>query len=127
MIDEEGAYHNSGRSFFLRYYGQDLHLSWFSPGEKTYIVHSPLGKALQIPEHEEVHPEWMLDVFVMKKNGSFVEFARFQPPHRPAADRIHLENGLLVGWSMDQRYVELCAKKAGQAADKGARFEMTRY
>ena len=36
MIDEEGAYHNSGRSFFLRYYGQDLHLSWFNSDERTY-------------------------------------------------------------------------------------------
>ncbi|MER9368721.1 hypothetical protein NKI66_22355 [Mesorhizobium sp. M0518] len=127
MVDEEGGYHNSGRSFFLRYYGQDLHLSWFNPGEKTYVVRSPIGKPLEVPEYEEVRPEWVLDVFVMKKNGSFVEFARFQPPHRPASDRVHLENGLLVGWAMDQQYVEQCVKKAVKAADKGAHFEMIRY
>ncbi|ANT51356.1 hypothetical protein [Mesorhizobium amorphae] len=127
MIDEKSIYHNSGRSFFLRYYGQDLHLSWFNPDEKTYIVRSPIGKASEVPEHEEVHPEWTVDVFVMKKNGSFVEFARFQPPHRPPSDKVQLQNGVLVGWVMDQRYVDLCASKALQAADKGAHFEMIRY
>lgn len=127
MVDEEGGYHNSGRSFFLRYYGQDLHLSWFNPGEKTYVIRSPIGKPFEVPNYEEVHPEWTLDVFVMRKNGSFVEFARFQPANRPVADHVKLENGLLVGWGMDQRYVELCVKKALRAADKGSHFEMTSY
>ncbi|TIT06407.1 MAG: hypothetical protein E5W74_29570 [Mesorhizobium sp.] len=127
MVDEKGSYHNSGRSFFLRYYGQDLHLSWFNPDEKTYVVRSPIGEEYEIPEYEEVHPEWTLDVFVMKKNGSFVEFARFQPPHRPPSDRVQLRNGSLVGWVLDQRHVDLCVNKSLQATDKGAHFEMFHY
>lgn len=35
MIDETGDYHNSGRSFFVKYYGSDLHLSWFNPEERV--------------------------------------------------------------------------------------------
>ncbi len=127
MVDEEGAYHNCGRSFFSRYYGQDLHLSCFNPGEKTYVIRSPIGEQPVVPEYEEVHPEWMIDVFVLKKNGSFVEFARFQPPHRPVADLVQLANGLLVGWVMDQKYVEQCAKKAIAAADDNNHFEITSY
>jgi len=127
MIDEEGAYHNSGRSFFLRYYGQDLHLSWFNPDQKTYIIRSPIGSPFDVPASEEVNPEWTLDVFVMKKNGSFVEFARFQPPERPPADQLQLENGSLVGWVMDQGYVEQCAKRAIIAAEGGNQFDMIRF
>jgi hypothetical protein len=127
MIDDDGEYHNSGRSFFLRYYGQDLHLSWFNPSERTYIIRSPIGKPIDIPKYEEANPEWMLDVFVVKKNGSFVEFARYQPPNRPVKDQIELMNGSLVGWSMDQGYVERCAKTALLASESGSHFEMIRY
>jgi hypothetical protein len=127
MIDEDGTYHNSGRSFFLRYYGHDLHLSCFNPGENTYVIRSPIGEPSEVPEYEEVHPEWTLDVFVVKKNGSFVEFARFQPPHRPVADYVQLEDGSLVGWVMDQEYVEQCVKKALGATDNGNDFDMIRY
>jgi hypothetical protein len=127
MVDEEGVYHNSGRSFFLRYYGRDLYLSCFNPDEKTYVVRSAIGDSPEVPVYEEVHPDWTLDLFVMKRNASFVEFARFHPPHRPVADRLQLENGLLVGWLMDKAHVEQCVKKAIVAADKGSHFEMTRY
>lgn len=127
MIDEEGVYHNSGRSFFLRYYGQDLHLSWFNPSERTYVIRSPIGKPIELPKHEEATPEWTLDVFLLKKSGSLVEFARFHPPQRPVADSIQLKNGLLVGWDMDQEYVEQCAKMALDAADKGNHLDIMRY
>ncbi len=127
MIDEEGVYSNSGRSFFSRYYGKNLHLSCFNPCEKTYVIRSPICEQSEPPEYEEVHPEWTLDFFVMKKNGAFVEFARFQPPHRPVRDLVQLEKGVLVGWAMDREYVEQCAKKAIAAADKGNHFEITSY
>ena len=127
MIDEEGAYHNSERSFFLRYYGNDLHLSCFNPGEKTYVIRSPIGEPPEVPKYEAVHPEWTLDFFILKKNGAIIEFARFQPPHKPVADQVELENGSLVGWTMDQPYVEQCVKKALEAAANGTTFELTRY
>jgi hypothetical protein len=127
MVDEEGTYHNCGRSFFLRYYGPDLHLSCFNPGEKTYIIRSPIGKLSRPPEYEEVHPQWTLDVFVMKKNRMFIEFARFQPPHRSGTDLVHLADGELVGWVMDREYVDRCAKMAIAATNKGERFEVIRY
>ena len=127
MIDEEGDYHNSGRSFFLRYYGQDLHLSWFNPDEKTYFIRSPIGKPFDVPKYEEVTPEWTLDVFVIKKNGSFAEFARFHPPQRSVVDKIEMKNGSLVGWAMDQDYVEQCVEIAFSTAGRGNHFEMIRY
>ncbi len=57
----------------------------------------------------------------------FVEFVRFQPPHRPVADYVQLEDGSLVGWVMDQEYVEQCVKKALGATDNGNDFDMIRY
>ncbi len=45
----DGTYHNSGRSFFLRYYGHDLHLSCFNRGEKTYVIRSRLASRLRSP------------------------------------------------------------------------------
>jgi hypothetical protein len=129
MIDEKGKYHNSGRSFFLRYYGNDLFLSCFNPGEKAYIVRSPIGRRCIVPQYEEVHPDWTLDVFVLKANGSFVEFARFQPPERqPVIDRVQLKKGAVSGWVMDQEYVDRCAKMAIAESSNGiVQFRMIRY
>lgn len=127
MIDEHGACYNSGRSFFTRYYGHDLYLSCFNPEQKTYVIRSLIGEPPKVPEHEKVHPEWILDVFLMKENGSFVEFARFQPPHRPVDDTIELRNGMLVGWAMDEAYVARCAMKAREACHRGNRFDILRY
>jgi hypothetical protein len=128
MIDDAGKYHNSGRSFFLRYYGNDLYLSCFNPGEKTYIVRSPIDRHFNVPQYEEVHPDWTLDVFVLKANGSFVEFARFQPPGRPVIDRVQLKKGSVSGWVMDQDYVDQCARTAIAESSKGSpQFRMIRY
>ena len=127
MIDESGAYHNSGRSFFATYYGANLHLSWFNPDEHTYVVPSLVGPLIAPPEHEILHPEWTMDVFLMKEHGSFFEFARYHPPHRPTADAFEISHGNLVGWEMDKEYVEACAKQAIEQAPKGATFSMVRY
>jgi hypothetical protein len=126
-IDEKGAYHNSGRSFFLRYYGTNLHLSWFNPGEKTYVIRSPLQKRSHIPHYEEVHPQWTLDLFVLKQTHSLIEFARFHPVERPVIDRIQLRKGGVVGWTMDKDYVEQCVKMAINSANKSNHFDMIRY
>jgi hypothetical protein len=126
MIEEDGSYHNSGRSFFSRYYGQDLYLSCFNPDEKTYIVRSPIAEPVKPPKYERVHPEWTLDVFVMR-TGAFIEFARYQPPYWPVADFVELQNGMLTGWAMDRRHVELCVKKAIASSGGGSRFVMSRY
>ena len=127
MIDERGMYHNSGRSFFTRYYGKDLYLSCFNPDEKTYVIPSPLKSSVEVPPMEVVHPEWTLDMFFMKTNGSFVEFARFQPPTRPVIDQVQLKNGRLVGWRMDQEYVAQCAKTAVANVNAGEQFRLIRY
>lgn len=129
-IDKKGTYHNSGRSFFLRYYGDDLYLSCFNPGEKTYVIRSPIGRVTgNIPPFEEVHPEWTLDVFLLEANASFVEFARFHPPTRPVIDRIQLENGVVSGWAMDREYIDQCVKVALSTVESnhGAQFKMIRY
>jgi hypothetical protein len=126
LIDEGGNYDSSGRSFFIRYYGKDLHLSRFSADEKTYIIPSPLHQEIELPAAEEVHPEWTVDVFLMKETASFVEFARFQPPHHPTKDRFHMSHGRLVGWEMDKTYVEECVTKAIAAQGRN-QFSLSRY
>ncbi len=120
MIDERGMYHNSGRSFFTRYYGKDLYLNCFNPDEKTFVVRSPLKGNVKVPKTELVHPEWTLDMFFMKTNGSFVEFARFHPPRRPVLDQLQLKKGRVVGWKIDQEYVAECAKTAMANVNAGA-------
>ncbi len=127
MIDETGAYHNSGRSFFVKYYGADLHLSWFSTDERTFVIPSPVGISSSPPEHEVLHPEWTMDVFLMKENGSFAEFARYQPAHRPTIDAFEFSHGHLVGWAMDKEYVEARVAEAIEQAPKGANFGLVRY
>ncbi len=125
MIDESGICRNSGRSFFVRYYGHDLHMSWFNPEEKTYVVRSPLSVCVELPLSEEVSPEWTVDVFVMRKTASIVEFVRYQPPQR-TADKVEMKNGCLVGWHMDKAYVDYCAARAIGVAKKGEHFEIGR-
>ena len=126
-IEADGSYSSSGRSFFARYYGNDLHLSWFSAEERTYVIPSPLSAAKPvIPEHEEIHPEWMLDIFLVMEVPTFVEFARFNLPDRPVADWMEMENGALVGWFMDQDYVDKCVQVAIANSRQGAIFRMGR-
>ncbi|CAD5255598.1 MULTISPECIES: hypothetical protein [unclassified Bosea (in: a-proteobacteria)] len=126
MIDEGGALHNSGKSFFSRYYGNDLYLSCFSTEEKTYVIRSPIGEIPNIPEYEEIHPDWILDFFILKKNGALIEFARYQYSGKPSIDLVQLANGALVGWALDQHYVEQCAAKAMTVAEQGNCFQMFR-
>lgn len=127
MIDETGAYRNSGRSFFVKYYGSDLHLSWFSTDERTFVIPSSVGISTPPPEYEVLRPEWTMDVFLMKENGSFVEFARYQPAHRPTIDAFEFSHGHLIGWAMDKEYVDARAEQAVAQAPKGANFGLVRY
>lgn len=127
-IELDGSYSTSGRSFFAHYYGNDLHLSWFSTDEKTHVVPSPLARAQPtIPKYEKIHPEWTLDFFLVSEVPIFVEFARYQPPNRPVVDWIEIKNGALVGWSMDKAYVDKCAKLAIANSRQGATFKMMGY
>jgi len=89
-------------------------------------VRSPLSDGVVPPVFEEVHPEWTVDVFLMKQTASFVEFARFQPPHRPPKDRFIMKNGMLDGWVMDKKYVEECIAKAISVPKKN-QFSLSRY
>jgi len=127
LIDITGSYHNSGRSFFVRYYGDDLYLSAFNPDESTYVVQSPLGESGAPPPFEIAHPAWTIDMFVHQPTGSFIEFVRFQPDERPTEDFVELTGGMLSGWSMDRAYVEHCVGKAIEAAGKGNVFSIERY
>lgn len=127
LIDAAGNYHNSGRSFFLRYYGSDLFLSCFNPNERTYVVPSHVGTPVEVPEKEQINPEWTLDMFVLAKTGSFVEFARFQPPHRPVIDRLVLTKGAVTGWHLDREYVEQRVEQALAESGRGEQFRMFRY
>jgi hypothetical protein len=127
LIDERGDIHTSGRSFFSRYYGHDLYLSSFSSDAKTYFIPSPLKSSVDPPKSESVCPEWTLDTFVTKEHGSIVDFARYQPHHRPVEDIFHLREGEVVGWKMDEAYVAQCAEKAINVGACGRRFDIQRY
>lgn len=126
-IDNAGSYFNSGRSFFVRYYGNDLYLSALNPGERTYVVPSPVGTALTPPPFEKAHAAWTMDMFVHEPTGSLIEFARFHPDERPANDFVELSSGLLTGWSFDQTYVESCVQMALDQAGKGNALRLYRY
>lgn len=126
-IDSAGKYLNSGRSFFIRYHGDNLYLSAFNPGERTYVVASPIGAKPEPPPFEIAHAAWTVDMFVHEPTASLVEFARFHPDERPTDDFVELTDGMLTGWSMDQAYVERCVQTALDHAGKGATFRMHRY
>ena len=126
-IDVAGDYFNSGRSFFVRYYGADLYLSAFNPDERTYVVACPIGAGIEPPPFEITHIAWTVDVFVHEPTGSFVEFARFHPDERPTEDFVELTNGALTGWSMDHGYLKRCVKMAIDHVGKGSAFRMDRY
>jgi hypothetical protein len=126
-IDAAGNYFNSGRSFFVRYYGGNLYLSAFNPGERTYVVASPIGTDIKPPPFEIAQAAWTVDMFVHEPTGSLIEFARFQPDDRPTEDFVELTDGVLTGWSMDQAFVERCVRTALNHAGKGDVFRMERY
>lgn len=127
LVDVDGSYYGSDRSFFIRYYGHDLYLSCFNPGEKTYLVRSPIGEAISPPAYQRVQPQWTVDVFLMKETASFVEFARYNPLSRPAIDFVEFENGRVVGWTLDRHYVETCVATAIAQARDGDHFSITRF
>lgn len=128
LLDEDGDLHNSGRSFFSRYYGGDLYLSCFAPDEKTYVVPALLGESVPAPRYEEVRPEWTVDSIVVKATEALVDFVRYQPPHRPVDDLVQLSEGHLVGWRMDKEYVDQCARRAASVgATRRTTFDITRY
>lgn len=126
-IDATGAYENSGRSFFTRYYRGDLFLSCFNPEEKTYVIRAPTGEPGVPPDYERIHPAWTVDLFAHEPSGSLIEFARFHPDHRPVEDFVELVNGQLAGWSMDQSHVEECVRTAIAKAGRGTSYEARRY
>lgn len=119
IIDPDGGYRHSGRSYFIRYYGRAMHLSCFGPDEMTYIVDSPVGPQRTPPAKQTVHPEWMVDSFLVAKVGSFAEVARYQPPRRPPIDSLSLTFGAVTGWHMDQRYVEGCVRSILSQVEAG--------
>jgi len=114
-------------SFFSRYYGGDLYLSAFNPDERTFRIPSPIREAAAPPAYEVVHPAWTVDVFLHAPTGSLIEFARFQPDHRPVSDAIELVYGEIKGWTMDQAYVETCIARAIAHAGKGDAVRFDRY
>lgn len=105
IINGGGSFANVGRSFFSRYYGQDLYLSCFNPEEKTFIVPSIIGEPAKIPEYEVCSPTWTIDTFFHLPTGCLFETARFTPRDEPTADLVELVNGQLGGWRMDRAYV----------------------
>lgn len=127
QIDGDGHYINSGRSFFSRYHGGDLYLSAFNPEERTFRIPSPVGEPAAPPGYEVVRAAWTVDMFVHAPTGSFIEFARFQPDHRPVNDVIELVHGEIKGWAMDQAYVETCVETAIANAGKGDALRFDRY
>jgi len=127
LVDAKGSYHNSGRSFFVRYYGDDLYLSAFNPDERTYVVPSPVGTAGTPPTFEIAHPAWTVDMFVHQPTGSFIEAVRFHPDTRPTADFVELTEGAVTGWSMDQDYVEQCVCRVIASAGQGNSVRVDRY
>jgi hypothetical protein len=127
LVKPDGSYHNSGRTFFTRYYGQDLYLSCFSPDEMTYVVRSPVGERVPPPDYERVHPEWTIDTFLVEEIGGFAEVARHHPPHRPVADFIEFENGCIAGWNMDKSYVEKCVRAVIKGSKDEQQFRFFRY
>lgn len=127
LIDAAGEYLNFGRSFFIRYHGGDLYLSCFNPGERTYVVRSPIGERGKPPPFEVAHAAWTVDVFFHEPSGGLMEFARFQPDERPTRDFVELTDGMLTGWSMDRAFVERCVQTALDQVGKGNLFRKYRY
>ncbi|MCF4126245.1 hypothetical protein [Methylobacterium sp. SyP6R] len=126
-IDDAGDYVNSGRSFFVRYYGKDLYLSVFNPDERTYLVSSPIGAHVAPPPFEVVPAAYIVDMFLHEPTGYLVEFVRFQPDEQPANEFVELSNGILTGWSMDKSYVERCVCSAIKEAGNGNIFREFKY
>jgi hypothetical protein len=126
LISKNGTYRDSGRSFFLRYYGRDLHLSWFNPEERTFVIRSPLSGVVEIPKHEIVGPEWTLDFFVMEETGSFIDFCRHETLSKQNLDSFEMNDGVLVGWSMDRTYVDCCVDLARSSQHRAPMFKITR-
>jgi hypothetical protein len=126
-IEADGSYANSGRSFFTRYYGRDLHLSRFNPEEKTFVVGSPLGTPVTPPRYERCAPSCTVDFFLHGPSGSFVEAARFHPDNRPVKDFVEMVDGQLAGWAMDREYVDGLVHEAVAQVERGTSFVFRRY
>ncbi|WP_107677850.1 hypothetical protein [Agrobacterium sp. LAD9] len=126
FLPETGEYKNSGRSFFLRYVGEDLYISAFNPEEKTYLIKSPIGQTIAPAAEEYISPDWTLDLFVAH-TGQIIELARYQPRQRSVSDAMQFADGVLIGWSWDKDYVDAIADKARKAIASGSRFEVQRY
>jgi hypothetical protein len=125
-IEADGEYHNSGRSFFTRYHGQDLYLSCFNPEEKTYLVRSPIGESVAPPTFERCSPSWTIDCFLHSPSGSLIEVARAASDANPAADFVELVDGRLSGWNLDRSYVDALVKTTIEQVGRGNTFHFYR-
>lgn len=105
IITGDGSFANVGRSFFSKYYGQDLHLSCSNPEEKTIIVPSIVGEPAMIPEYEVCSPTWTMDTFVHLPTGCLFETARFTPKRSQPPTSSYSVDGKLSGWQMHRAYV----------------------
>ncbi len=127
IINSDGNYIGSGRSFFVRYSGNDLYLSAFWSDEKTYIVPSPIGRSVSPPPFEVIQVAWTVDIFLHNPTGRLIEFVRFEPDTRRANDFIEISDGIMTGWSMDQSYVERCVRTALDQMENGDVFRVDKY
>jgi hypothetical protein len=57
----------------------------------------------------------------------FIETVRFHPDHPSVADFVEFVDGALIGWSMDQAYVDQLVASAMTRIDQGNRFTFNRY
>jgi len=111
-----------GPRFLQHYEGADLHLTSFAEDGTTFVVQSPLPSATRGAWKTEVIPEWTVDIIYDGAIQNFAIAVQRDPSGSASHSLFEFEDGVLVGWRMDQERVRAIIRGWRDARERGTAF-----